>query len=87
MGVIFEGKRYEMVRFRGVDLLRAREATGLSQEGLAERLRNAGWEKIGVWKVDQRRVSGMESAESCTIDVAGFSILCSALGLEEKITA
>ena len=67
MGAIFEGKGYERVRFDGVELLRAREAAGLSQKGLADRMIAAGIETLEGRKVCQRRIGKMES-QGFTLD-------------------
>ncbi len=74
-GIVFEGKLHQRIVFRGVDLCRAREAAGLSQGGLARRLKKAGIQRIGRWSVSQQRIGDLESEESFAVEVPVFSVI------------
>jgi len=78
--VVFEGRLCELIRIRGLDLLRAREASGLSQGGLALRLRAMGIDKIGRRDVCQKTVSYLELQESFTVGILVFRVLGAILG-------
>ena len=80
MGLKFVGRRFEKVEFRGVDLAKAREAAGLSEAGLAARLRSEGITRICGCAVCQQRISKMESAETFEVDMATLAALKGILG-------
>ena len=84
--MIFEGKLHEKILINGVDLCRARESAGISQAGLAQRLRAMGIERIGRCSVSQQRVAELECKKSFAIEVRVFSALGAILGPGSKIT-